>query len=356
MGHTCAQTTRRCRFRDWAYGVAFVLSFSGGWSCTKSSPQKTLSDDEQSSMVIDIKDPVLSIFETNCDANKDKITPVLYAHYLGETLQDEICFTDVINNKNGMLNCAPGPFVIEQKNTIDALDKCWTFRTMPDYFVWHLIRFKETEVRSMGRTAAGVMGIRLYEGDYVVGMEVVPEDKDMLFVTQGGFGKRVRVADFRIAHRGGYGVRTIPTEGRNGPVIGLAIVDDSSNVLLIDIHGKIIRLSPKEIRTMGRQAKGVRLIRLEEDRHLAAISVFQGTPENNESSNHDSGNHDAANPGASDKDQLTDSNVPGSFSTLKPALSGMPEPMEEYADEDEELGLPEDEGPLEEPEFEDDSE
>ncbi len=218
------------------------------------------------------------------------------------------------------------------------------------------IRFKETEVRSMGRTAAGVMGIRLYEGDYVVGMEVVPEDKDMLFVTQGGFGKRVRVADFRIAHRGGYGVRTIPTEGRNGPVIGLAIVDDSSNVLLIDIHGKIIRLSPKEIRTMGRQAKGVRLIRLEEDRHLAAISVFQGTPENNESSNHDSGNHDAANPGASDKDQLTDSNVPGSFSTLKPALSGMPEPMEEYADEDEELGLPEDEGPLEEPEFEDDSE
>ena len=71
------------------------------------------------------------------------------------------------------------------------------------------------------------MGIRLYDNDYVVGMEVVPEDKDMLFVTEGGFGKRVRVADFRIAHRGGYGVRTIPTEGRNGQVIGLAIVDDT---------------------------------------------------------------------------------------------------------------------------------
>ena len=140
------------------------------------------------------------------------------------------------------------------------------------------IRFKESEVRSMGRTAAGVMGIRLYDKDYVVGMEVVSEDKDMLFVTQGGFGKRVRVADFRIAHRAGYGVRTIPTEGRNGSVIGLAIVDDNSHVLLIDIHGKVIRLSPKEIRTMGRQAKGVRLIRLEEDRRLAAIAVFQDTP------------------------------------------------------------------------------
>ena len=60
--------------------------------------------------------------------------------------------------------------------------------------------------------------------------------KDLLFVTEGGFGKRVRVADFRIAHRGGYGVRTIPTEGRNGKVIGLAVVDDMSYVLLIDIH------------------------------------------------------------------------------------------------------------------------
>ncbi len=103
------------------------------------------------------------------------------------------------------------------------------------------------------------------------------------------------------------------------------------------------------------------MIRLEEDRHLAAISVFQGTPENNDSSNHDSGDHDPANPGASDqdpsdKDQLKDLNVQGSFSTLKPALSGMPEPTEEYADEDEELGLPEDEGSLEEPEFEDESE
>lgn len=142
------------------------------------------------------------------------------------------------------------------------------------------IRFKESEVRSMGRQAAGVRGIRLRDKDYVIGMEVVSDDKDILFSTQGGFGKRVRVGDFRVAHRGGYGVRTIPTEGRNGKVIGLVVVDDNTHILLIDTNGKIIRLSPSEVRTMGRQAKGVRLIRLESDRKLAAIAAIY-MPEGN---------------------------------------------------------------------------
>lgn len=133
------------------------------------------------------------------------------------------------------------------------------------------IRFKEGEVRSMGRQAAGVRGIRLRGDDYVIGMQIVSEDKDILFATEKGYGKRVRVGDFRVAHRGGMGVRTIPTGGRNGFVIGLVVVDSNSNVLLIDRAGKIIRLASKEIRTMGRQAKGVRLIRLDEGQLLAAI-------------------------------------------------------------------------------------
>ncbi len=138
------------------------------------------------------------------------------------------------------------------------------------------IHFPEKEVRSMGRTAAGVKGIKLRNGDFVVGMEVVSMDDELLFVTERGYGKRVKVADFRVTHRGGFGVRTIPTDRRNGEAIGLAVVDDESNVLLIDIQGKIIRLAPTEIRTMGRQAKGVRLIRLEEGRSLAAVSAFPG--------------------------------------------------------------------------------
>lgn len=137
------------------------------------------------------------------------------------------------------------------------------------------IRFKEDEVRSMGRQAAGVIGIRLKAKDYVVGMEVISDHGDILFATQNGYGKRVSIVDFRIAHRGGLGVRTIPADKRNGQVIGLAHVTDKSNLLLIDQAGKIIRLPSSEVRTMGRQAKGVRLIRLDENQKLATIVAFE---------------------------------------------------------------------------------
>ena len=89
------------------------------------------------------------------------------------------------------------------------------------------IRFKEEEVRVMGRQAAGVIGIRMREDDYVVGMEIIDdEEKNLLFATQLGYGKRTRVGDFRVAHRGGQGVRTIPTDRRNGDVVGLVIVSE----------------------------------------------------------------------------------------------------------------------------------
>ena len=138
------------------------------------------------------------------------------------------------------------------------------------------IRFKEEEVRVMGRQAAGVIGIRMREDDYVVGMEIIDdEEKNLLFATQQGYGKRTRVGDFRVAHRGGQGVRTITTYRRNGDVVGLVIVAEASHILLIDDIGKIIHLLPKEVRTMGRQAKGVRLIRLDTGRRLASIVAFE---------------------------------------------------------------------------------
>jgi len=135
------------------------------------------------------------------------------------------------------------------------------------------IRFNEAEVRSMGRHASGVRGIRLRDNDFVVGLQVVSEDQDLLIATAHGYGKRVRVSDFRQAHRGGQGVLTIPTDERNGDVIGLITVNDESHVLLIDVAGTIIRLSSSEVRTMGRQAKGVRLIRLDESQVLATMVV-----------------------------------------------------------------------------------
>ena len=137
------------------------------------------------------------------------------------------------------------------------------------------IRFNENEVRSMGRQAAGVIGIRVKAKDFVVGMEVIADHGDILFATQNGYGKRVSIVDFRVAHRGGLGVRTIPADKRNGPVIGLAHVTDRSNLLLIDQAGKIIRLPSSEVRTMGRQAKGVRLIRLDEGQKLSSVVAFE---------------------------------------------------------------------------------
>lgn len=138
------------------------------------------------------------------------------------------------------------------------------------------IRFREEEVRSMGRQAAGVIGIRLRSEDFVIGMEVIGSDTgDILFATEHGYGKKVRVEDFRVAHRSGVGVRTIPTDKRNGDVIGLAIVYPDSNILLIDQSGKIIRLPASEIRTMGRQAKGVRLVRLDTKQKLSSMFAFR---------------------------------------------------------------------------------
>lgn len=137
------------------------------------------------------------------------------------------------------------------------------------------IRFSEKEVRSMGRQAVGVRGILLRDGDSVVGMEIVTDkSSDLLFATSAGYGKRVAIVDFRVAHRGGVGVRTIPTGGRNGSVVGLAQVSDESEILLIDSNGKVIRLAPHEVRTMGRQAKGVRLVRVDENQELSALVAF----------------------------------------------------------------------------------
>jgi DNA gyrase subunit A len=138
------------------------------------------------------------------------------------------------------------------------------------------IRFKEEEVRPMGRHSAGVRGVRIRGNAVVVGLEVIGKEdvKDLLFVTSAGYGKRVRVEDFRVAHRGGLGVRTIPVSKRNGEVIGVALVSDDSSILLIEDSGKIIRLSPQEVRTMRRGAQGVRLIRLDAGQRVFAVASF----------------------------------------------------------------------------------
>jgi len=143
------------------------------------------------------------------------------------------------------------------------------------------IRFKETDVRSMGRTAGGVRGIELREDDEVVAMEVLKPGGTILSVTEQGYGKRTELEEYRIQTRGGIGIINIQASERNGKVIGVAQVTNEDELMLITQQGKILRMASSSIRTIGRSTQGVRLIDIEgEDR---AVSIARLAEKDEES-------------------------------------------------------------------------
>ncbi|UNK18498.1 DNA gyrase subunit A [Paenibacillus sp. N3/727] len=133
------------------------------------------------------------------------------------------------------------------------------------------IRFKESDVRSMGRSATGVKGITLDENDTVIGMDVVDRDLDILIVTSKGYGKRTPAGDYRSQTRGGKGIKTINVTDKNGPVVGLKVVKSEEDLMIITASGTIIRTSMEGISTMGRYAQGVKLINIREDDAVATV-------------------------------------------------------------------------------------
>ncbi len=134
------------------------------------------------------------------------------------------------------------------------------------------IRFREEEVRPMGRAAAGVYGIRLRKGDRVIGMGVVREGADLLVATRNGYGKRTALDEYRLTGRGGKGIKTLNITSRNGPIVGMRIVDADDDLLIITTAGQIIRQRVGEIRRIGRATQGVRLIRLSEGDQVASVA------------------------------------------------------------------------------------
>jgi DNA gyrase subunit A len=134
------------------------------------------------------------------------------------------------------------------------------------------IRFKEDDVRPMGRSAYGVRGISLREGDAVVAMEVLTPGGTILSVTEQGYGKRTGLDEYRLQSRGGIGIINIQTSERNGRVIGVAHVSDDAELMLITQQGKILRMAAKDIRTIGRATQGVRLIDIEGDDRAVSIA------------------------------------------------------------------------------------
>src|SRR5881628_897584 len=138
------------------------------------------------------------------------------------------------------------------------------------------IRFPHEEIREMGRQAYGVIGIRLEEGDYVVSMIATNNENDMvLSVTEGGFGKRNAVEEYRTQGRGGKGVINVKTTEKNGKVVAIMRVQEDSDVLIMTANGKLIRVSSQDIRAVGRATQGVRLIQLEEDDKVTAATLIE---------------------------------------------------------------------------------
>jgi DNA gyrase subunit A len=139
------------------------------------------------------------------------------------------------------------------------------------------VRFRENEVRSMGRPAGGVRGVDLEKDDEVVSMVVVPADADpkkvmVLTACENGFGKRTPVEEYRLTHRGGKGVINIKTTDRNGPVVGMLPVEDADELMMITAKGILIRTRVSEVRETGRNAAGVKLISLDEGDTLVAMA------------------------------------------------------------------------------------
>ena len=141
------------------------------------------------------------------------------------------------------------------------------------------IRFKEEEVRPMGRMAYGVKGITLEEGNDVIGMETITPDSTtaILTVTEGGYGKRTRVGEYRIQGRGGKGIISVKTNERNGPAVGFLQVRDDDEIMLMAAQGKVLRCKVDDIREIGRNTQGVRILDLDgdEDRVVAVARLAE---------------------------------------------------------------------------------
>ena len=144
-----------------------------------------------------------------------------------------------------------------------------------------IIRFNEKEIRIMGRTAAGVRGIDVGDG-YAVGMEFASDKDEVLVVTEKGYGKKTKIDQYRMTHRGSKGVKALNVTEKNGNIVSFKIVDGSEDLILITDSGMIIRLSLTQISTIGRVAQGVKLINLKDEQKVSTITVLDSEEETEE--------------------------------------------------------------------------
>lgn len=145
------------------------------------------------------------------------------------------------------------------------------------------IRFHEKGVRPMGRTARGVRGIRLRPDDQVIGMDVVQSDASIFVISEFGYGKRTKVAQFTAHARGGVGIRSAVVNTKTGKLVGVKrLIDDSQEIILISSNGQTIRLGLKDIPELGRATQGVRIMRLNDKDRVVSLALVDKAEENDE--------------------------------------------------------------------------
>ena len=153
----------------------------------------------------------------------------------------------------------------EGDRLIDVLETHGSDRILIATHDGQAVCFDETDVRAMGRTAVGVRGIRLREGDYVVGAALAQPGKTVLSITERGFGKRTPVEEYRITARGGLGIRNYMVTEKTGPIVGIKVVDGTEDLLLVTLAGILIRTAVENIRVAGRATQGVIVMRFKEE-------------------------------------------------------------------------------------------
>ena len=146
-----------------------------------------------------------------------------------------------------------------------------------------MIRFKETEIRVMGRTASGVKGIDLGTG-ICVGLEIASSNQQILVVTEKGYGKRTNSEEYRMTHRGSKGVKALNITEKNGNIVAFKLVSGEEDLMIITNSGMIIRLSVNQISTTGRVAQGVRLINLKDQQKVSNIALINKDDDESEES------------------------------------------------------------------------
>ena len=210
----------------------------------------------------------------NCNVHDEKFKYLVFATKLGLIKRTEISeFDSIRNNGKKAINLKEEDELISVKKTSGENEILMAASN------GRMVRFSETNVRVMGRSASGVKGIDL-NGSVLVGMEVVENGQEVFVITKNGYGKKTSVEEYRITNRGGKGVKTINITEKNGDIVAFKTVFVGDyDLMIVTNEGIIIRIDMKQVSTMSRVTQGVRLIHLRDNQFVSTVAIVEKSDE-----------------------------------------------------------------------------